>query len=86
MLMTPCYRTASSICIQALLSYVLLSEVSVCWVKEQTAALGGPGSRKGAGSSLQIKARNSAAQPLRVSERGDKTGTKCKMQPPRIQV
>lgn len=44
-----------------------------------TAALGGPGSRKGAGSSLQIKARNSAAQPLRVSERGDKTGTKCSL-------
>lgn len=43
------------------------------------AALGGPGSRKGAGSSLQIKARNSAAQPLRVSERGDKTGTKCSL-------
>lgn len=56
------------------------------WGKEQIAALGAPRSRKGAHGSVQIKARSSAAQAPRVSVRGDKAGTKCKRQPPGIQV
>lgn len=63
-----------------------LAEVLVCWEKEQIAALGAPHSRKGAHGFLQIKARSLAAQPLRVLAQGDKAWTKCKVQPPRVQV